>query len=216
MGKVPDSPGKRLAVARAAEKDRARAEKHRGKATDPNAPIEWRTEGPGFSKDSKRERMIVQHDDGTVEEQWLVCAPEEARCQAKIRNGPYAGNRCRKPRLLGAKVCSAHGGNLPNIKKAAQMRILAAADLAVAGLVEIAVSRTRGTEDSDRIRATLALLDRAGIDGKQTVTIEVKPWQEALQALVTKDSKKSKSKGSGKKSKRRTVRDGQLSSGDGD
>jgi hypothetical protein len=180
--------------------------------TDPNMPDLRGGFGPG----AKRELMLVQEDDGSVTQQWLVCAPDKVRCTGTIRRGPYAGNRCRKPRLLGSKVCPSHGGNLPNIKKAAQMRILAAADMATAELLTIALSHNRDTEDGNRLRAITALLDRAGIDGKQTITIEVKPWQEMLQSLVAKDSKKKHSKGSAKKKRKRKVIDGSLADGDGD
>jgi hypothetical protein len=189
----------------------ARAKKWRGKAGDPSAPIDPKRDGM-FGKDAKRTLMIVQHDDGTVEQQWLAAAPDTTRCKSTIKSGPYAGNRCRKPRLLGADVCLSHGGSLVNVKKAAQLRILAATDLVTAKLVEVAVRDS--TEDGDRIRAILALLDRAGIDGKQTVTIEVKPWQDALQALVGKQSKKAPKKGSAKTKRKRTVIDGQLADDD--
>lgn len=214
MGMVKDTPAKRLAVSRAAEKDRARAEARRGVSSDPNAPIDPRKDGAQFGKRAKRSLMIVQHEDGSVEEQWLAAAPDDIRCTGKIKRGPYEGNQCRNPRLLGARVCHQHGGSLPNVKKAAQMRILAAADMAVAKLVDIAVSSTRGTEDPDRIRAILALLDRAGIDGKQTVTIEVKPWQDALQALVSNKSKKAPKKGSAKTKRKPKVIDGRLADDD--
>jgi len=87
------------------------------------------------------------------------------------------------------------------VKKAAQMRLLAATDLVSARLVRIALDDDE--ETSDQLRAITAILDRAGIDGKQTVTIEVKPWQEALSALSAKAS-------SGKKRKRAKVIDGQA------
>jgi hypothetical protein len=185
----------------------ARAKKWRGKATDPNAPIDLRTNAT-FGRDAKRSLMIVQHEDGTFEQQWLAAAPEGRRCKGIIKSGPYSGNQCRKPRLAGAEVCLSHGGSLANVKKAAQLRILAATDLASASLVEIALNRSE--ESGDRLRAILALLDRAGIDGKQTVTIEVKPWQDALQALVANKSKKTPKKGSAKTKRKRTVIDGQL------
>ena len=109
---------------------------------------------------------------------------EENRCTAKIvgKENPWRGNRCTALHIKGARVCKVHGGSLPNVKKAAQRRLAMAADPAAARLIFIALEKKR-VSDSDRIRALLAVLDLAGIQGKQTIEIELKPWQAILQKV---------------------------------
>lgn len=108
--------------------------------------------------------------------------PPERRCKAVIGNLEWAGNRCVKWTIHGGTVCSSHGGNLPEVKKKAQQRLALAADLAAARLIHIATTK-RGVEDKDRIRAIVEVLDRAGVQGKTTIEVEVKPWQAMLQRI---------------------------------
>jgi hypothetical protein len=109
---------------------------------------------------------------------------EVNRCIAKIvgKENPWRGNRCTKVHNRGAKVCKVHGGSLPNVKKAAARRLAMAADPAAAELINIALKKP-GVADADRIRAIIAILDRAGIAGKSTIEIELKPWQNILQKV---------------------------------
>jgi len=202
MGK--NAPGPESVAARKA-KDLARAERHSVESRDPNKPLDLggKPGTPGIgqerwaTKKGKRQKYVAKFPDGRVEEHWLAVPPKNRRCRAKIRSGPYEGQRCRKLALRGAKVCLSHGGQLPMVKLAAEKRLLAASDLAVKGLINMAFDK-KGVEDANRIRAMLAILDRAGLDGKQSVTIEVKPWQEALRAIgdgLSGKSKRKKNKG---------------------
>lgn len=115
----------------------------------------------------------------------ILTSDPERRCTGTIRRGEWAGNRCVKPAVKGGKVCKIHGGHLPNVKKAAQRRLAMAADPAAKELIYIALEKP-GVEDKDRIKALLAILDRAGIGGKETIEIEIKPWQNVLKRLAGK------------------------------
>lgn len=176
-----------------------RAEKN-AQYTDEHAPLDTRMRVGAdrfVGKDGHREHFQVRLPDGSMSEQWLAVPPDGKRCTANIRKGPYQGSRCRKRRLRGAEVCVSHGANLPNVKKNAQMRLLAASDLVAKELVDIALSRKE--ETPDRIRAANSVLDRAGVDAKQTMTVEVKPWQQSLVDLEAKIiSKKAKKKAKAK------------------
>lgn len=134
--------------------------------------------------------LILQTDQETGEQadvqKWVP--PDSRRCAAKCRNGKNAGNRCLKLRELGTTVCKAHGGSLPMVRKAAQRRLGMAALPAVEHLLFIALEK-KGVTDGDRLRALVEVLNRAGITGKETLVIELKPWQNMMQRLAGTDPK---------------------------
>lgn len=187
--RVPATPEARALVLVKAEE---RAEKRRGK-TSPDDPIDMRLAGSdiAFGKEAHKEEFVCRHPDGTIEMQWLTVPDDKIRCIGKIRIGPYKGGRCRKTRILGAEVCISHGGNLENVRTAARRRLLAATDLASAELIRIALS-DRNASDADKLKAIGMILDRGGVDGKSTITLEVKPWEEVLKAAAKKKTGKSK------------------------
>lgn len=121
---------------------------------------------------------------GEVTEVWRRVPRDEVRCKARITSphSEWRGNQCTKPRNKGMNVCSFHGGNLPNVKKAAARRLMLAAEPAAEKLVWIALYKG-DVADKDRIRAIIEILDRAGIAGKTTVELEIKPWQQILQRV---------------------------------
>lgn len=126
------------------------------------------------------------HEDGRVDKRWRPVPRDEIRCRAIIRTSTSAwrGNQCCKIRMKGAVVCRTHGGTLPSVKKAAQRRLAMAADPAAKQLIYIALKKP-GVEDRDRIRAIIEILNRAGVEGKTTVELEIKPWQAVLQRVYS-------------------------------
>lgn len=130
------------------------------------------------------EESIFHLEDGTTETRVRLVPPDEMRCVAKAigRDNPWRGNRCARIRVKGAVVCRTHGGTLPNVKKAAQRRLAMAALPASERLIHIALVKKK-VSNRDRIRALLEVLDRAGVRGVQTIEIELKPWQQILQAV---------------------------------
>lgn len=207
MGKPP--PSDQSKAARLA-RDLLKAERNSIEYRDKHKPLDMGgipgTKGEGrdkmAGKDGKRRKFIARFDDGRVETHWLACPPNKRRCTGKLRGGVYKGQRCRRPALRGARVCPSHGASLPAVKEAAKKRLLAATDIAVQGLLDMAFKGRpfdgkTGRKDADRIKALLAILDRAGLDGKQTILVEIAPWQEALksiQAGLKGKAKKSKGK----------------------
>ena len=87
------------------------------------------------------------------------------------------GNRCGKPPIPGGDVCILHGGGTPQVRRAARLRLLAGADLAIEYLVNMLEPRetcpTCGRSDLDRdpvvVRACQLVLDRAGFHPSVTV-----------------------------------------------
>lgn len=88
-------------------------------------------------------------------------------CTAKRRNG----EQCLNYAIRGAKVCRMHGGSAPQVRAAAQVRILMASDLAAAKLVDLMQSPT--VDDRVKLAAAKDLLDRANLAGTQNVEIGV-------------------------------------------
>lgn len=112
--------------------------------------------------------------------------PEGKRCTARSigKFSPYMGNQCNMKSIKGGRVCITHGGKLATVKKAAQAALAVAALPAAQKLIHIALTK-RGVADSDRIKAIIQILDRAGVEGKQTIEIEVAPWQKVLERVYS-------------------------------
>lgn len=98
------------------------------------------------------------------------------QCTAHNRHG----NQCGKHATPGTNVCSTHSSAAPQVKAAAQRRLLEAADPAAAKLVELL--------DSDNERVALAaardLLDRAGLGTPAEVEGEL--TLEVVQAALAR------------------------------
>lgn len=121
------------------------------------------------------------------EARWVP--PTEKRCQARAigKFSEWQGNRCTMMAIKGGKVCRTHGGKLTNVRKAAANALAMAALPAAQRLIHIALKK-RGVADSDRIKAIIQILDRAGVEGRQTIELEIKPWQEVLERVYQKDT----------------------------
>lgn len=84
--------------------------------------------------------------------------PHARQCDAPSRQ---TGKRCQLPAIPGGTVCGRfHGGQLPNVRKAAQLRLIQLVDPAIATLAREMVGADKS---ADRQRAANSILDRAGI-----------------------------------------------------
>lgn len=86
-------------------------------------------------------------------------------CTARRRDG----TQCTNFAINGAKVCRMHGGSAPQVRAAAQVRILMASDTAVAKLVKLLSSK----DERVVLAAAKDLADRANLAGTQNVEIGV-------------------------------------------
>lgn len=104
-------------------------------------------------------RTSVEMPDGSIHYPSGMKAPlpEHLRCKAISRQ---QGDRCRRPAKPGASVCAKHGGNLPTVRRSAQIRLAELVNPAIATLARELVKAERS---ADRIRAANSLLDRAGV-----------------------------------------------------
>lgn len=84
-------------------------------------------------------------------------APTPAKCRA---HSTRTGQPCGKRPISGATVCQTHGGAAPQVKRKAAERLALLADTAVDLLGRIL--RDEEQSAADRIRAAVAVLDRAG------------------------------------------------------
>jgi hypothetical protein len=86
-------------------------------------------------------------------------------CTATRRDG----EPCTNYAIKGATVCRKHGGGAPQVRRAAQVRNIMAADLLMAELLKIALDTKQTTRD--RLVAIRDGLDRAGLAATQNVEI---------------------------------------------
>ena len=88
------------------------------------------------------------------------------RCSA--RSNKNGGGRCRKFAMMGQKVCRFHGGSAPKAIAAARLRLLELADPAIKTLSD----KTKSDDETVALRASTAILDRAGIGPKGSLELE--------------------------------------------
>lgn len=110
----------------------------------------------------------------------------EIAAERRARGGCTAhttsGKPCRSAPVMGTNVCWHHGGAAPQVKAAAQRRLLIASDPAAAELVTLALDRKK--DDRVRLKAINSLLDRAGVVARQSVEVELAPWQGLVDSIV--------------------------------
>jgi hypothetical protein len=104
---------------------------------------------------------------------------QPTRCTAHSKR---TGDPCGNWAIRGGTVCRKHGGAVKATKEAAARRILAAADPAAALLVSQMYDK--GLDASVRQRAALALLDRAGLNAKSELTVELKPYEAIIERII--------------------------------
>lgn len=86
-------------------------------------------------------------------------------CSAKRTNG----EPCRGQAISGATVCRVHGGNAPQVREAARLRLLELVDPAL-GVLARAVRKRKDPKwepTATEIQAARDLLDRAGLKPEQ-------------------------------------------------
>lgn len=90
-----------------------------------------------------------------------------AQCVAKSKQ---SGQRCKRAPIPGGTVCVMHGGKSPAVAASARARLAAEV---LPSLTTLATIRDKkSADDADRIRASVALLDRAGFGPRVTMEIE--------------------------------------------
>ena len=105
------------------------------------------------------------------------------RCTARKRNG----EPCKAMAARGANVCRVHGGSAPQVKAAAQRRLQNAADVLVERLLGFALDGQ--APDAFALQAVRDALDRAGMNPKTGVEIEVKPYQAIFEQMESGGSR---------------------------
>lgn len=114
---------------------------------------------------------------------------------------PHTGQQCQRLPIRGGLQCVNHGGQLPTIRAAAQLRLLYIAEPAMETLHKalgtdcemtaangVAYCKVHGSDCPDwatRVNAAKAILDRTGFGPKSTVTLEKAPNEFA--AMSTED-----------------------------
>jgi hypothetical protein len=91
---------------------------------------------------------------------------EPLRCTAKSKT---TGKQCKNLPIVGGTVCVSHGGSIPAVKAAAQRKMIALIDPALAVLYR---AMFECDEWPSKIRAALGVLDRAGMGVASTLTLD--------------------------------------------
>ncbi|AEV73132.1 hypothetical protein MycrhN_2547 [Mycolicibacterium rhodesiae NBB3] len=101
------------------------------------------------------------------------------RCVAKSSR---TGKRCKRWAIKGSTVCPTHGGSTASVKRKARERIERAADRLSMELLGIATS---AESEAVRLAAVRDALDRAGLNPKTAVEVEVglKPFQKIFTGI---------------------------------
>jgi hypothetical protein len=102
-------------------------------------------------------------------------AAGDTQCTARSKR---TGKRCRLASMLGGNVCRAHGGAAPQTRAKAKRRLEQAADVLVQRLLGFALDGD--VPEATALAAIRDALDRAGLNPKTAVELEVKPWQDIL------------------------------------
>lgn len=89
------------------------------------------------------------------------------KCAGHASDG--SGRPCGNWPIKGAVVCKRHGASAPQVRAAAQMRILENADAVAAALVKIALNESEGA--AARVSAARDLLDRAGLGAARQLDV---------------------------------------------
>lgn len=124
----------------------------------------------------------------------------ERRCKAKKAN---SDEQCKRAAIKGGTVCTTHGGSAPNVRKAAQERLLELVEPALVALGK--VLRDKHADDSVKVRAAIAILDRTGHGPSASLTVQDNRWDRMLEGMAgeldldrdlpSDDSPRSKGKG---------------------
>ena len=92
------------------------------------------------------------------------------------------GQPCKASAIKGATVCRVHGGSAPQVRAAAQRRLLEAADPAAAELVHLALD---AESPNVRLAAVRDLLDRAAVGGPEA-SADVGITAEVVEAEIAR------------------------------
>ena len=116
------------------------------------------------------------HERVLPHEQTQRRAQEETSMQCKATN--RQGKRCGRHAIAGGFVCNLHGGNAPQVKAKAQLRLMALVDPSITRLNEII---TKSKHHPSVVSACKDILDRAGFRPADKLQL-----QAAVQVLEAK------------------------------
>lgn len=88
---------------------------------------------------------------------------------------------CEKYAVKGTHICNAHGASIPVVKKKAETLLAECRDRLMHELLQLALDERVDTVH--RLAAMKWGLERSGFQAGVTVSLGVKPWQEALTAI---------------------------------
>lgn len=146
---------------------------------DQELPTDDEYADPVRSSNAGRNSALEQ--DSIIPQGWKPTKDEPVpvvRCTGTVRNGPRTGERCGRWSIRGHDKCLKHGGQLPNVKKAAEevqeaarLRLFGLADDAIDAIEELVLNPM--TAGAVRLKAAETILDRVGIKGAPDLNVQV-------------------------------------------
>jgi len=118
---------------------------------------------------NKLKELMEQSADPEALEHVLRRHMTELALIPKCNGTTRKGLPCTRSPIPGGSVCIFHGGAAPLVKAAAKQRLLAMTEPAFAVLMEV---MEEGAEDEVRLKAAIAVLDRAGYGPRSTVVVD--------------------------------------------
>lgn len=86
-----------------------------------------------------------------------------------VATSKQSGQRCKRSPIPGGTVCKIHGGGIKVVQKSARAFL---AEQVQPSIARLATEREKAPKSADRIRAAVALLDRAGFGPRVTVEVD--------------------------------------------
>lgn len=108
----------------------------------------------------------------------LTIVPEDRLCTANVHG---TDRRCKVAAIKGGSVCVFHGGRAPQVRAAANRRLMEMVDFALAELMVLLVDRN--TPHAVKLGAIKDVLSRCGLDPTLKIEADVSIWDSREELL---------------------------------
>lgn len=176
--------------------------------TDPDVPVKGVGDPFGLRKSKSEQEFLAKHGGHAPGSGYARRKEYKGpRCQdhgPTVRGAPCqscgkctsrstrTGYPCRQFSVEGGPVCVKHGGSAEQVIKAAKLRLIGLTHPAVHALYKVMMHPR--TSDGDRLKAALAILDRAGLGPGASVEVTEKKWQGVVGRVVRPTGEKGRSR----------------------
>jgi hypothetical protein len=143
--------------------------------------VEEMSEELGLSTDGRDPRLCTKPSVLRYQKDDAAVPPEMWGKPMLDDYGQRQYRPCGRYAMRGLDICSTHGGSLPAVRVSAEKLLAETRDRLMLGLLQIALDETVDT--SNRLKAMMWGLERAGFQAGVTVSVGLQPWQEVLSSI---------------------------------